>query len=110
MACVRRGGWAQWVGAAAGFLASAVSVALLTAAGSPAPAHLSELVSAPIRGFRIPNPLPLLDPAGIPRWAPVIRRSVVRSAPTDRGSVVGELATLTPEGTTNLVVADREKS
>src|SRR5947207_12389062 len=100
MAYVRRVGTAEWLGVAAGFVASAVIVALLTSGASPAPARSSDRLSAAASGIRIPNPVPLVNPTGVTRWAPVIRRSVARRAPRDRASVVGEVKALTPEGTT----------
>jgi lipoprotein-anchoring transpeptidase ErfK/SrfK len=108
MAYVRRVGSAQWLGVVAGFVASAVAVALLSASGSSLVARDSEPLSAPAPGFNIPTPVPLNDASTVTRWAPVIHRSVARSAPSNAASPVGEVSTLTPEGTTNLLVADGE--
>jgi L,D-transpeptidase-like protein len=62
----------------------------------------------------LPGPLeirrlvPLSDPTGATRWAPVLRATVARSRPTVHSAPVGLLSTDTPDGTTNIVVADGE--
>jgi L,D-transpeptidase catalytic domain len=52
--------------------------------------------------------VPLSDPTGATRWAPVLHTTVARSKPTIHGAPVGPLPTHTPDGTTNIVVADGE--
>jgi len=52
--------------------------------------------------------VPLSDPTADTRWAPVLRASIARSEPRARAAPVGQLPTLTPDGTTNIVVADDE--
>lgn len=42
------------------------------------------------------------------RWAPVLRATVARNAPSWKAGPVGQLSRLTPDGTTNIVVADGE--
>ena len=50
----------------------------------------------------------LSDPAADTRWAPVLRATVARDEPSPKAAPVGQLPTLTPDGTTNIVVADGE--
>jgi L,D-transpeptidase catalytic domain len=52
--------------------------------------------------------VPLRDPTGASRWAPVLHATVARSRPTVHSAPVGPLPTHTPDGTTNIVVADGE--
>ena len=52
--------------------------------------------------------VPLSDPTGATRWAPVLHATVARSRPTIHSAVVGPLPTHTSDGTTNIVVADGE--
>jgi L,D-transpeptidase-like protein len=52
--------------------------------------------------------VPLSDPTGATRWAPVLRATLARSKPTVHSAPVGLLPTHTPDGTTNIVVADGE--
>jgi len=52
--------------------------------------------------------VPLSDPTGATRWAPVLRATTARSRPTVRSATVGPLPARTPDGTTNIVVADGE--
>jgi hypothetical protein len=58
--------------------------------------------------FDIQKLTPLRDPTAVTRWAPVLRATVARSAPSTRSAAVGLLPTRTPDGTTNIVVADAE--
>ena len=66
-------------------------------------APLTPLPSA----FNVRRPAPLPDPVGAARWAPVLRATVARRAPSLRSPSVGRISTRTPEGTTNIVEADR---
>ena len=52
--------------------------------------------------------VPLSDPTGTTRWAPVLHATVARSAPTVHSAAVGPLPSHTPDGTTNIVVANGE--
>jgi L,D-transpeptidase catalytic domain len=52
--------------------------------------------------------VPLTDTTALTRWAPVLRATVARSRPTPGAAPVGELPTRTPDGTTNIVVANAE--
>lgn len=63
---------------------------------------------APTTGFAIPKPSTLSDPTGETRWAPVLRSSPARFAPGFSSPVVNQVSTVTPEGTTNLIVATAE--
>ena len=71
-----------------------------TYAGTP----LAALPSA----FDIHRLVPLSDPAADTRWAPVLRATAARGEPSSKAAPVGQLSTLTPDGTANIVVADRE--
>jgi lipoprotein-anchoring transpeptidase ErfK/SrfK len=51
---------------------------------------------------------PTTDRAADVRWAPVLRATVARKAPSPNAAPIGELPRLTPDGTTNIVVADGE--
>lgn len=108
MAHVRRAGSIQRLGVVGGFVLSAVVVALLSSPRSQSTAAEGGLLAPPAPGFRIPKPVPLTNATSATRWAPVIRRTVARRAPSDSAPSVGEVSTRTPEGTTNLVVAGRE--
>jgi hypothetical protein len=65
------------------------------------------LVAMPL-ALDIRRLVPLSDPTAVSRWAPVLRATVARSAPSGRAAPVGLLPTRTPDGTTNIVVADGE--
>jgi hypothetical protein len=58
--------------------------------------------------FDIRRLLPLSDPTAVTRWAPVLRATVARTEPSLKGAPVGRLPARTPDGTTNIVVADGE--
>jgi len=51
---------------------------------------------------------PLSDPAADTRWAPVLQATVARSTPNPKAAPVGQLPRLTPDGSTNIVVAEGE--
>lgn len=59
-------------------------------------------------GFAIPKPRPLGDAADVSRWAPVLAATRAHERPSFDSPVVVRVDRLTPEGTTNLVVADGE--
>jgi lipoprotein-anchoring transpeptidase ErfK/SrfK len=63
---------------------------------------------APTKGFGIPRARQLRDGADITKWAPVRRAIDARERPNWSSPVVVPVSTSTPEGTTNLVVADGE--
>jgi len=69
-------------------------------AGGP----LAKLPSA----FVIPRLVPLSDPTADTRWAPVLRATVARRQPSFKAAPVGRVPARTPDGTTNIVVAERE--
>ncbi len=73
---------------------------LAASAGAP----LTALPSA----FDIHRLVPFSDSAADTRWAPVLRATVARDEPGPRAAPVGQIPTLTPDGTTNIVVADGE--
>ncbi|MFZ1996025.1 MAG: L,D-transpeptidase [Solirubrobacteraceae bacterium] len=52
--------------------------------------------------------VPLRDPTGATRWAPVLHATVARRKPSVHSAPVGRLPTHTPDGTTNIVVANGE--
>lgn len=62
-----------------------------------------DLPAPPVFAFSIPQPRPLATPAGIARWAPVLRPVAVRAAPGPRARVIEQLGAETPEGTSNIV-------
>ena len=62
---------------------------------------------APSSGFAIPRPRQLGD-AKATRWAPVIAATQARERPSTTSPVVVRVGTRTPEGTSNLVVAENE--
>lgn len=71
---------------------------------APNPAALP----APAKGFGIPRPQQLTRGADITKWAPVLAATAARRRPSWSSPVVVPVGTSTPEGTTNLVVADGE--
>lgn len=87
----RRGGCT-----AAPALAAALALALAAPAGAQDPAPPAP---AP------PPDFVLSRPGGVSRWAYVSRRTPARATPSRRARVVTRLATVTPEGTPNLVLA-----
>jgi L,D-transpeptidase catalytic domain len=100
---------------AASFVAAAlVSSRVLASRGLARhrPTALAAYTGAPLAAlpsaFDIRRLVPLTDPTGDTRWAPVLRATVARREPAPNGAPVGELPALTPDGTTNIVVADGE--
>ena len=81
--------------------------------GAPAtPSPLSAYAGAPLAAlpaaFDIRRLVPLSDPTADTRSAPVLRATIARNAPSSRSSPSRSASTLTPDGTTNIVVADAE--
>ena len=74
----------------------------------PPPVYAGTPLAALPSAFDIRRVVPLTDPAAETRWAPVLSATVARSEPSSKAAPVGQLPTLTPDGTTNIVVADRE--
>ena len=72
-----------------------------------AAAHATAL-PAPSTGFAIPKPRQLGRARGVTRWASVLHATDARVSPNAHSPVVVPIAAMTPEGTTNLVVADGE--
>jgi len=66
---------------------------------------IERLPSAPAPALRIGEPVPLGDGRHEVRWTPVRRRVSARARPDPAARAVAELATRTPEGTTNIVLA-----
>jgi hypothetical protein len=65
-------------------------------------------LAPPVGGFAIPEPRELAPARDVTRWAPVIEATYARRRPDLQSPVVAQLGTSTPEGTANLVDADRE--
>jgi hypothetical protein len=81
-------------------------------AAAPPTRPASALLGTPLTtlppALQIHGLAPLADPTADTRWAPVLRATVARSRPSLDGAPVGPLAALTPDGSTNVVVADGE--
>jgi hypothetical protein len=118
----------SWLGArsarlvvpATGFALALVAGAFLSPRLLPSrapPAPRSAPAATSFTGIP-PAPLPaaldirrlvrLSDPTGATRWAPVLHATVARAKPTVHSAPVGPLPNRTPDGTTNIVVADGE--
>jgi hypothetical protein len=69
-----------------------------------APTGEAVLPEPPQPAFTIPAPRELRPVAREARWAPVLETAAARQAPDAAASVVAELSTRTPEGTTNIVL------
>ena len=97
--------------AAAALLSSHVLSSRVLARGRPMP-PLAAYAGAPLAAlpsaFDINRLVPLSDSAIDTRWAPVLRATVARDEPSPKAAPVGQLPTLTPDGTTNIVVANGE--
>jgi hypothetical protein len=65
-------------------------------------------LATPPSALEIRRPVPLSDPGETTRWAPVVHATVARSEPTLHSAPIGLLPARTSDGTTNIVVADRE--
>jgi hypothetical protein len=83
-----------------GLARSRSTPSLAAYAGAP----LAALPSA----LNIGRLVPLNDPVAEARWAPVLRATVARNAPGPKAAPVGQLPRLTPDGGTNIVVAEGE--
>ena len=96
--------------AAAALLSSRVLPSRVLARGRPAPpaAYAGVPLAALPSAFDVHRPIPLSDPAADTRWAPVLRATVARNEPSAKAAAVGQLPTLTSDGSTNIVVADGE--
>ena len=79
-------------------------------AGAATPGADLAALPPPPAGFAIPQPRQLGAGAAAAqtRWAPVLTATQARRRPSFHSPVVVGVDTLTPEGTTNLVVADGE--
>jgi L,D-transpeptidase catalytic domain len=113
-------GFSRRAGLVAAFTVSFVAAALLSsrvlpsrvlAHGQPMP-PLAAYAGAPLAAlpsaFDIRRLVSLSDPAADTRWAPVLRVTVARDGPSPKAAPVGQLPTITPDGTANIVVADGE--
>jgi L,D-transpeptidase catalytic domain len=115
-----RAGSGQRAILAATFVVSFVAAALLSSRALPSrvlgavprppalPAYAGAPLAKPPSAFDIRRLVPLSDPTGDTRWAPVVRATVARREPRLKGAPVGMVPTRTPDGTTNVVVADGE--
>jgi lipoprotein-anchoring transpeptidase ErfK/SrfK len=94
--------------ASAGLVAGVIALVFASHRTPAAPAEDTATASAlpdPVApAFTVPTPLPLRNPRLHYRYAAVARPVAARRAPGAAGPVVGRLATITPEGTTNIVL------
>jgi hypothetical protein len=96
------------------FLLSAVAAALIASHPSVSSGHNRESsyvgasLTAPPAAFDTARLVALGNESNVTRWAPVLRATVARRAPSFRSVPVGPVPARTPENTTNLVVADGE--
>lgn len=97
--------------AAAALLSSHVLSSRVLARGRPMP-PLAAYAGAPLAAlpsaFDINRLVPLSDSAADTRWAPVLRATVARDEPSPKAAPVGQVPTLSPDGSTNIVVANGE--
>ena len=70
--------------------------------------YLRASLTPPPAAFSTARLVPLGNENGVTRWAPVLRATVARRAPSFHSAPVGSVPARTPEKTTNLVVADDE--
>ena len=75
---------------------------------APSSAHAGASPAALPPALDIRGLTPLSDPVGVTHWAPVLRTTVARRAPSLKAAPAGLLPTHTPDGTTNIVVARGE--
>ena len=75
---------------------------------SPLAAYAGAPLAALPSAFDIHHLVSLSDPGADTRWAPVLRATLARTEPSPKAPPVGELPALTPDGSTNIVVADGE--
>lgn len=104
----------KWMVVAGGFLLSAAATALISSTLLVPSGHAREpsyrgasLTALPL-AFTTGRLVPLENESGVTRWAPVLRTSVARRAPSFASAPAGFVPARTPENTTNLVVADGE--
>jgi hypothetical protein len=102
-----------------GFVISAVAAALMSSHplpstppdGAPLVGLTSTYGGEPLTAlpsaFATGRPVSLTNAADVTRWAPVLRGTAARRAPKLDSAPVGRVPARTPEGTTNIVVADR---
>jgi L,D-transpeptidase catalytic domain len=63
------------------------------------------MLPAPLQpAFSVPRPTPIESPRHASRWASILRSVAVRADTDDAARVVATLDTMTPEGTSNLVL------
>ena len=97
---------------AAALLSSRVVPSRVFARARSTPSLVATYAGAPLAtlppALDIRHLVPLSDPAADTRWAPVLRATVARSEPGPKAAPIGQLPRLTPDGTTNIVVADGE--
>ncbi len=102
-----------------GFLISAVAAALLSSHPLPTrhdgeaviglpSSYAGEPLSALPSAFTTSRSVSLTNAVDVTRWAPVLRATAARLAPSFGSAAVGWVGARTPEGTTNIVVADGE--
>ncbi len=92
----------------AAFVISAVAAAGLSSHALPAAAYGGGPLTAPPPAFAADRSAPLTNATSVTRWAPVLRATLARRAPRLDSAPVGWVPARTPEGTTNIVVADGE--
>jgi hypothetical protein len=95
------------------FLLSAIASALIASYASVSSGHnrgsyLRVSLTAPPAAFRNIRLVPLGNESSVTRWAPVLRATLARQAPSFHSTPVGSVPARTPENTTNLVIADGE--
>jgi L,D-transpeptidase catalytic domain len=96
---------------AAALLSSRVLPSRVLARGRltpPAAAYTGAPLASLPSAFDVRRLIPLSDLAADTRWAPVLRPTVARNEPSAKAAPVGQLSTITSDGTTNIVVADSE--
>jgi L,D-transpeptidase catalytic domain len=104
----------QWMVVAAGFFVAAAATALISSNPSVSrrpdreSSYLGASLTALPSAFSTGRLVPLRNASSVTRWAPVLRTSVARRAPSFHSARVGMIPSRTPEHTTNLVVADGE--
>ena len=103
-----------------GFLISGVAAALLSPNPLPSTrqdgealiglpsSYAGQSLTALPSAFTTSRSAALTNAADVTRWAPVLRATAARLAPSFDSAAVGWVAARTPEGTTNIVVANGE--
>jgi L,D-transpeptidase catalytic domain len=92
----------------ASFVISAIAAGGLSSHALPAAAYVGAPLTAPPPAFAADRSAPLTNATSVTRWAPVLRATLARRAPRLDSAPVGWVPARTPEGTTNIVVADGE--